>query len=1268
MRLGKNKQAISLVVFLLLSASVAGQAEKKYKYQLDGNLQKTNVISGNQSIIINYTLPELNIENISNSNGIFYRIKVPGLINTAIPGEPELPVYSRLITIPDDAVCSIKISELKTTRIKPSERQFAGILYPVQEGETKVSQQKEHPFAIDKSIYAKKGLIVTDTVKIVPLGKVRNVNLANLYISPVQYDPHENTLEVITSMKVEILFSYSAAAVSRSLTAGSTLFNESLTKGILNFNPDEVIPGFSEHPVGMIIITDSSFRTQLKPFIKWKTEKGFRLTVLYKGVGLAGNTYTELKDTLTKIYNSSTTDNPPPEYLLIIGDVNHVPYYGSGGTGNITDMYYGEFTGNGDYIPEMYIGRLPVADTVQLNTVVKKLIQYEKFKFADANKFYSQALVFAGYDAEHADYMNGQTKYAITNYLTPANNLTEYHFYYPQSYTAKDSIIKLINNGTSFINYTGHGDETGWLHINNGLPNPVLGIKVADIPSFLNKDMYPFIISNACRTAQFSMPASFGNSLVLSRNKGAIGFIGCSNDSYWDEDYFWSLGPGTISANPSYDASALGAYDRLFHTHGESPSDWYFTMGQIVYAGNLAVSASNTVRKKYYWETYNLVGDPSVIPVLGKPGTFNVSLPDTLPNGLKSLTLSVDPFAYVAVSHSDTLWDASYASTSGTVTLDMPGISNDTCLLVITGQNKYPIIKTVKFSTITREYLNLTSTAINDINGNNNKVADFGESFFLKLKISNLGLTDAQNVYAKISSSSNLITINSDSAFIGTLHAKTDIELSDQLEITVSDDIPDLAIATIDLVLKDQKSEKHYTIDITLHSPQLQVINCLIDDSVLGNDNKIADPGESFNLIFRVQNIGTSDISGQMTVVSQDDNLTILDPSVKSGVIKFGEITDIPVLVKVSSNTTTGSFISVSSALDCTPYIINKDFTFRVGRIRESFEASSFKIFPWINVSSVPWIITGSSSYDGSFSARSGAISHNGSTSLALRTVYSNPDSLKFYYRVSSELNYDFLSFKLNGNEIFRSSGEVPWTKKVIALPAGLNKMEWRYYKDNSQSSGSDCAWIDMIDFAESSPVRYIQKDLELAKIVSPVQKDRFGFETVTVKVLNLGAEVLKGFTLSYEVNQSYPVTEFFENELPPQGDSVTVSFKSRLDLSKYGVYSIKTYGTGNNDDYVNNDTLQVNIENTNILENLSVYPNPFTDQLTVFVNSDYADRLQISLTNITGVQLYNIGKDIIRGDNTIVISGLRLLPSLYYLNIRGTTINKTIPVIKINR
>jgi hypothetical protein len=131
-------------------------------------------------------------------------------------------------------------------------------------------------------------------------------------------------------------------------------------------------------------------------------------------------------------------------------------------------MYYGEFDGNGDYIPDMFIGRLPVADTTELKTVVSKIIQYEKFAFADSNKFYSRAIVTAGNDAGYANYMNGQVKYAVSNYLKPENEIGEYHFYYPQSEATItiDSIKKLINKGVSFINYTGHGSsEIGRAHV-----------------------------------------------------------------------------------------------------------------------------------------------------------------------------------------------------------------------------------------------------------------------------------------------------------------------------------------------------------------------------------------------------------------------------------------------------------------------------------------------------------------------------------------------------------------------------------------------------------------------------------------------------------------------------------------------------------------------------------------------------------------------------------------------------------------------------------
>jgi hypothetical protein len=1260
MRLGKDKQASLIAVFLVFAASASGQTGRSYKFPLNGNLQKTDVINEGQSITINYSISEINIESLSNDAGSFYRISIPGHIPSANPGKPELPVFCRLISIPGGSGYKVKISDVRTSKISPASKKITGLLFPAQESETKENQQAKPVFKIDKSAYATRGIISSDTVKIEPLGTVRNNKLANLYVSPVRYNPLSNSLEIITSMRIEIIFSDSANVASKSLAAQPGSMDETLNKGILNYNPGQVIPGFSSKPVKMVIVTDVAFKKQLQPFFKWKTQKGFKLIVIYKGTGIVGNDYMQIKDTLNSIYNSSTESDPPPEYLLIIGDVNRVPYYGSGGSGNITDLYYGEFDGNGDYIPEMFIGRLPVADTNEVKTAITKIIQYEKFQFADTNKFYSRAMVSAGYDESYASYMNGQIKYAITNYLTKANRINEFHFNYPDSYTAKDSIIELINNGVSFINYTGHGEADGWLHVN---------IKTPDIQSFKNKNMYPFVISNACRTAQFNLPASFGNRMMLTADKGAIGFIGCSNDSYWDEDYYWAVGPGIISADPTYDGSGLGAYDRMFHTHGESPADWYFTLGQINYAGNMAVSASTSSRKKYYWETYNVVGDPSLIPILGTPGSFNVSLPDTLPNGIKSLSLNVDPFAYVAVSHFDTLWDASFASVSGSVVLSMPGLSNDSCLVVITGQNKIPVIKTIHISNIRKEFINLSASTIDDSKGNNNNLADYGESIFLKLKISNLGLTDAHNLYAKISSSSDLVTITGDSAYIGTLPAQSDMVLSNSLGISISNDVPDLSVVTFNLILKDQLSEKHYSIDICVHAPDLQIVNCIVDDKIVGNGDFIPDPGETFNLVFKVRNQGSSNINGQFNISSSDNDLSLVQPSVKSGVLQFGQITDIPIMVKLSETAPIGSLISVSSLLDCSPYVVNRDFAFRVGKVRESFESSSFNIFPWINISPIPWIIDSTKSYDGNLSTRSGAISHDGSTSLVLRTLYTRDDSVKFFYSVSSEPNYDFLSFKLNGVEMLKKSGEIPWTKAAFPVSAGLNKMEWAYKKDPSVSMGSDCAWIDMIDFAQSSPITYIQRDLQIARVVVPSNNEQYGLENIGVKVLNVGKDTLNGFNLAYQINDNYPAVEqYFDDKVIPYGDTVTVSFKAKADLSKYGIYKIVTYGFNNRDDYLFNDTLAAKIENTKINETLTVFPNPFGNNLTINVNSPVDDKIEVSISNVSGIKLYEIEKDIISGTNSFTISDFRLVPSLYYLNIRGTTLNKTIPILKINK
>ncbi|MCK7531158.1 MAG: C25 family cysteine peptidase [Marinilabiliales bacterium] len=88
------------------------------------------------------------------------------------------------------------------------------------------------------------------------------------------------------------------------------------------------------------------------------------------------------------------------------------------GTTNISDLYYGEFDGEGDYIPELFIGRLPVSDTTQLKGMVKKIIDYETFNYQGDNDFWSGALATAGNAPGFELYMNGQIQYIYNNYLS----------------------------------------------------------------------------------------------------------------------------------------------------------------------------------------------------------------------------------------------------------------------------------------------------------------------------------------------------------------------------------------------------------------------------------------------------------------------------------------------------------------------------------------------------------------------------------------------------------------------------------------------------------------------------------------------------------------------------------------------------------------------------------------------------------------------------------------------------------------------------------
>lgn len=1251
---GRGKYILAALLQAVIF-NIAAQVSVVSEYTLNPAGNNIEIITSESEITILYNISELSLTQITLPEGSFYKVHIPGHITTNEKGKPELPAYTKLFTLPGKDY-TVKITGVETKIIHPGKNKVRGMVYPRQEEGTKNQEREKIKFLIDRETYNHRGYLTSDTVTVEYIGKSRDFNIGQVSVFPVRYSPRDNELEVITSMKITISSDISGN-YSKSASEEALPFLQSFSKGLLNYTSEDLITGYSDEPVKMVIITDTAFKKTLSPYLQWKTRKGFRITTLYKGTALAGNSFSELRDTLKRIYQNETLTGTPPVYLLIVGDPSRIPV--SEGISNVSDLYYTTFDGASDFLPEMFTGRISVSDTSELSAVLKKLIQYEKFEFADTNRFYTRTLATAGDDAGYEKYMNGQLRYLSKYYLDSASNITNHLFLYPQSVNARDSIIKIINRGVGFINYSGHGDVFGWR-------GPVF--KSDDVTNLTNKDMYPFIISNACLTGYFLTPNSFGNTLLKSSGKGAVGFIGCSNDSYWSEDYFWSVGAGTVVDDPLYEETGLGAFDRWFHEFNEKASDWYLTMGQINYAGNLAVSSSTSTKKKYYWETYNLSGDPSIIPFVGPPSVINFSLPDTLPNGIRSVTFNGEPFTYIAISRRDTLLDASYVSPTGTVTLDLPDISNDSCRVVITGQNKIPVIKSIRFTDITEEYINLSKVSINDIPGNNNGRADFGETLYLGLKVSNLGQTAAEGLYVRISASSpGPFTIIKDSAYIGTLNGKSDIILASQLLLKIDELITNNSYITLDISIKDYLTEKTYKTDIRLYSPVLSILNCTIDDTENGNGDFIADPGETLNLLVNINNSGGSSAEGYLHITDYPAGISIPSDIIATGQIKEGEITTIRVPVTLSALLQKGSQVEITATIDCSPYIDSKNLSFTIGKTRESFEYQTFNMFPWKNTFSNPWIITSDDAWDGYYAARSGYIGHNSESSLALTVNIPYPDSVSFMYKVSSEKNFDFLIFRVNGIQIFSASGETGWVQKYAVLNEGLNLLEWIYRKDASVSSGNDCAWLDFLNF---KPDCFNIIDIKAEKILSPEAGKKLTLETITANIINLGTDTLKHLNLAYQINNNQPVTENFSVVIPP-GDTTGLSFLTKADLSTNGNYIIKVYGTDNNDSYLLNDTVKAELINTAIIkilpvsDNITVMPNPFTESFRIKFSHNSQESVLLTILNPTGSKIWESRYEVFPGTNEFIVSPGNLSPGYYILLIRGKTEIKRAGLIK---
>ena len=98
---------------------------------------------------------------------------------------------------------------------------------------------------------------------------------------------------------------------------------------------------------------------------------------------------------------------------------------------------------------------------------------------------------------------------------------------------------------------------------------------------------------------------------------------------------------------------------------------------------------------------------------------------------------------------------------------------------------------------------------------------------------------------------------------------------------------------------------------------------------------------------------------------------------------------------------------------------------------------------------------------------------------MSISCTIDHADSISFYYKVSSEANYDKFHFYIDGNDMFNASGEVEWTRAAYPVSAGSHTFRFTYEKDYSVSNGSDRAWIDNVTLPHNMRnATYVHQDI----------------------------------------------------------------------------------------------------------------------------------------------------------------------------------------------
>ncbi len=1163
---------------------------------------------------LNFDFTNYSIKQVEKDGQTFTKINFDKNIDLTKKGFAELPFVHAAVQL--DAASNVDLEivpgTFKDIHLDYPMLPSRGIIYRNQDPET--IPYVISPESITDSFYPNKLAVASDPFIL------RNVRATDIYVYPFQYNAQTQTLRIYKNITVKLVPNNSNPINPLYNTGVIPQEMNSLYKtAFINYNETKFENELAEYGSILVIYTERD-ADAIAPYIQWKREKGF--TVYTEEVA----TNTTVTDLVQNFYN----DHNDLLYVQLVGDWADIktPYSSAPHDPNL-----GCVVGN-DLYPDLIIGRFSANNPDDVTVQVDKAINYEKNVTATTDWYHS--CLGIGSDQGQGNGDDGEMDKThigiiIHDKLLPFTYTDSTGVYDPSGNAQQ--IANAVNEGISIINYCGHGSHTSW---------GTTGFSNSNINQLQNGNMLPFVFSVACVNGEFHTGGDcFAEAWLKKANGGAVAFIGSTINQSWQppmrgEDYMDDL--------------LIGGYNYNDHQgqNGMNTDVQKTTFGSITFNGNILMTLEDYSGGQPMMETWTIFGDASLQVRTDTPAEMSISNPAIIFGVDYTTTVTSEgnpvPNALVSICQGENVYSG-LTDNNGNITLTA-NWNVGPCTFTVTAFNKETIYNAdANVIPADGPFILLDSVNYSD---NNDNVPNYDEDVNISINSHNVGQDTATNASAVLSTEDSNVEITNANASIGDIAANQTIPTENAFTVHIANNIPDQYSVPFTVTYTSGNNTWTSNFNMTVNAPAFEIGNFVVNDAD-GNNNGLLDPGETANIIIPLNNIGhaiSPAIIGNLT--SGSDLITIQNGTANASEINPDGTTNLSFTVIVSPDAQTGSVATLGLLVTAGSYTVQSSINVNIGIVMEDFETGDFSSFDW-EFGSSPWEISETAPYEGSYCAQSSDISDNGIAEISLSTNVPSDSEISFYYKVSSENNYDFLRFFINDEEMEHWSGDVAWTQATYNVPAGETTFKWQFTKDGSVSGGEDCAWIDQIIFpaigGDPTPIFGINvTELNFDTInVNETETQEFIISNMGDADLTGNIETPQGFTARLD-NKTAGRNSI--NYSVPANSNITVyiDFQPTEEQEYSGNIAITSNDPNNPTANITVNGTTPNGPNSNIPKFTSLkgnYPNPFNPETAIHFGLKSNEKVSLIIYNIKGQMIRTlINKEMRAGNHSVVWNG----------------------------